>query len=285
MCPICGAEGYREMYRFEPARWIPGRVVRCDGCGTVYKIPSPTARPLTEYYDGSYADSDYWRQEEAALRALEKILGAMIANLGTSGLSLLDIGCGPGVFLVLAQRAGYEVSGLELNPELAQKARERTGAEVVVGDIATADLGGRTFDVITLLDLIEHVPDPVAILRRCRIWLKPGGHLVVYTPNHSGLIVRTAEALRRLTIGRLSGPIVEIFDCTHVVFFDDRTLRLALAKAEYRFDRTVLLKYDPTRSNQATGVAAVVLRGIEALSPLVRGQFRLLSFAAKGGEG
>ena len=281
VCPLCSDANSQELYRFQPARWIPGRVVRCSACQTIYKIPSDRTKPLAEYYDQSYAELDYWSQEQPAVRALKKVRDYIVDTLGTISLSLLDIGCGSGVFMSLAQQAGFDVTGLDLNSTLANEAHERTKAEVVVGDFMSVGLGGRRFDVVTLLDLIEHLPDPLSALKRCHELLKPGGYLVVYTPNHNSLIVRVADLLCRLTLGRVAGPISEIFDCTHVVFFDVQTLSLAMTEAGFSVAKTILLKYDPSRSNQATGISALALRGIEAVSPLINGQFRILTFAGK----
>lgn len=276
-CPLCGATEHRQLYRFEPSRWIPGRVVRCAKCRVIYKVPSDSSKILTDYYGPEYAELDYWDQEEEARRSLSKIRDC-VAETVTTG-SLLDVGCGPGLFVELAQESGFRVTGLEYNPSLAARARERTGAEIVEGDFLSSDLGGRHFDVVTLLDLIEHLADPLAALRRCRELLNPGGHLVLYTPNHASLIVRLAVMLDRVTRGRYSEPVGEIFDCTHVVFFDQRSLKQALAKTGLHARRTVLVKYDPSRSRQATGVSAQALKAIESVSPLVRGQFRILLFA------
>lgn len=280
-CPICGARGAREMYRFVPARSIPGSVVRCLGCTTMYKVLADPSKPPSAYYDDSYADSDYWTPDDASTRAFTWIRDAIARVVSPRGASLLDVGCGPGLFVEAAQARGFRVTGLELNATLAQRARERTGAEVVVGDFLATPLAGRKFDVITMLDLIEHLPDPVGALAQSAELLAPGGRLVLYTPNHSSVIVRVADLVYRATRGRLAGPVAEIFDCTHVVFFDVATLTRAVHAAGLDCVDVAMGKYDPARSNQATGASALALRGLEAISPLVDGQFRILMFAQK----
>jgi len=245
------------------------------------KVPLDSAKPLAAYYDDAYAASDYWEQEQEAASALQKIVDALTTNLPGRGLSLLDIGCGPGLFLGLAQQAGFDVTGVELNQALAEQARRRTGAEVLVGELEALNFEDRRFDVITLLDLIEHVADPIGILKRCHDLLKPGGHVVLYTPNHKSLIVRIAEMLFRSSRGRIAAPVREIFDGVHVVFFDVKSLKHALGKAGFDIAGTNLFRYDPARSGQAKGVAALMLKSIEMVSPIVRGQFRILMFGRK----
>ncbi len=275
-CPICNCSEYRELYDLERAKWIPGVVVVCRECGTTYKRLSASARPLSDYYDDNYASADYWKHEEAAGRALSRIAEMIGAPSDAGSSQLLDIGCGVGVFLRLAKERGWDVAGVDLNETLAQRARERTAAQVFVGNLLTVDFGDRRFDVITLLDLIEHLPEPVPVLKRCRQLLRHGGRLVVYTPNHRGLICRIAHALYRGTLGRVRGPVDEIFDCTHVIFFDPASLRRALEAAGFEITSTRFVKYDPSRSNQATGVVAAGLRAIEFISPFFGGEFRIV---------
>jgi 2-polyprenyl-3-methyl-5-hydroxy-6-metoxy-1,4-benzoquinol methylase len=283
VCPLCGEAGARELYRFEPALWIPGRVVRCERCSGVYKKPADDAKPIAEYYrDPRYHELDYWSYEKHAERALRRICNALVSVLAAAkGLSLLEVGCGPGQFLQLAQEAGFEVAGVELNEGNAAEARKRTGgAPVLCEDFMTAGFD-RQFDVIALLDLIEHMPDPRATLLRCYELLKPGGHVVVYTPNHGGITVKAANLLYRVSGGRIAGPVTEIFDCLHVVFFDVNSLRSTLERSDFRVVRTVLSAYDPARNGQATGVSAWGVRGLEAAGAVLFGQFRMLMFARK----
>lgn len=283
ICPLCGDPGFDEMYRFEPALWIPGRVVRCSGCGAVYKKPSAEARPLWDYYrDSKYRELHYWAFDQAAARALQRTLDAVVSVTGSPGSrSLLEIGCGTGQFLQLAQQRGFDVSGVELNAEHAAEARRRTnGGPILCGDFMIESFD-RQFDVIAMLDLIEHLPDPLAALRRSYELLKPGGHVVVYTPNHSGITPRVADLAYRVTGGAVAGPVKEIFDCLHVVFFDVASLRSALERSGFGVARLMLSPYDPSRNDQATGVSAVAVRLLESVGSVCFGQFRMLMLGRK----
>jgi 2-polyprenyl-3-methyl-5-hydroxy-6-metoxy-1,4-benzoquinol methylase len=281
ICPVCSSSRYHELYRFAQSKWIPGTVVRCAECRAIWKIPLNPEKPIAEYYDESYASSDYWAQEHEAVDALRRIRDEIVPSNGAAKKSLLDVGCGPGVFLTLAREAGFNVTGIELNAALADRARTRAKVEVLTGDLMSAQLGDRKFDVITLLDLIEHVPDPVGLLVRCREILNPGGQVVIYTPNHRGLIVRIAGILYRVSFGQVRRPVAEIFDGVHIVFFDAGSLASVMTKAGLKPVSTVMIKYDPARSGQAKGASALALRMIETVSPLVHGQFRLLMIGVK----
>jgi 2-polyprenyl-3-methyl-5-hydroxy-6-metoxy-1,4-benzoquinol methylase len=168
-----------------------------------------------------------------------------------------------------------------MNALLADRARRALGVEVMVGDITSATMGPRRFDVITAFDLLEHLLDPVGVIKRCADILAPGGHLAIYTPNHSSVIARTAALLFSISGGRIRKPVTEIFDGLHVVFFDRRTLRLSVEQAPLQIVETALIKYDPGRSKQAGTTSAAALRVLEAVSPLVNGQFRIFLIARK----
>ncbi len=102
---------------------------------------------------------------------------------GVSHGRLLDVGCGSGRFLTLMRDAGWEVQGVEPDPVSAQIARDRHGIPVTAGTLPQAAFPDRSFDAITMNHVIEHVADPLALLAECRRVLRPGGNVVVVTPN------------------------------------------------------------------------------------------------------
>ncbi|MFN8644266.1 MAG: class I SAM-dependent methyltransferase [Candidatus Binatia bacterium] len=103
------------------------------------------------------------------------------------------------------------------------------------------------FDVVTMMDLIEHVPDPAGLLAAAHRALVPGGTLVVYTPDHLAMTVRLARILSRLGVRY---PVAEIFGRNHVCFFDHRTLRGILQRAGFADIDLLLRLYDPARPGQ-----------------------------------
>ncbi len=100
---------------------------------------------------------------------------------------LLDVGCGNGTFLARAGEMGWEPIGLEPDPKAVATCRQQ-GLYVVEGILAAAPKAWlEQFDVVTLIHAIEHVPDPVADLKRCFELLRPGGTLWLALPNPQGL--------------------------------------------------------------------------------------------------
>ena len=95
---------------------------------------------------------------------------------------LLDIGCGDGAFLLTARAMGWVVEGVDFD-EVAVNAAKQKGLNVFCGGIHSFDERSNQFDVITMNHVIEHVHDPVGLLKDCYRLLKPGGRVQIETPN------------------------------------------------------------------------------------------------------
>jgi 2-polyprenyl-3-methyl-5-hydroxy-6-metoxy-1,4-benzoquinol methylase len=103
------------------------------------------------------------------------------------GGKVLDVGCGGGQLLANLQALGWEVAGLEPEPRSAAAAAHLLKVPIFEGGIETAELPPAHYDAIVMSHVIEHLPYPVAALRRCAAALKPGGRLYMLTPNTASL--------------------------------------------------------------------------------------------------
>ena len=141
------------------------QAVKCARCGTVRLDPRPPAEAMAAYYSPTtYAraesDEDTGladRLDEYNRRLADRTDRATASNAPRRAL---DVGCGDGRFLAALASLGWEVEGLETDPVAAALARKRTGGtihEVPLEDLA---LPGGTFGLISLLHVLEHVPDP-----------------------------------------------------------------------------------------------------------------------------
>jgi 2-polyprenyl-3-methyl-5-hydroxy-6-metoxy-1,4-benzoquinol methylase len=99
-----------------------------------------------------------------------------------SGGRVLDVGCGSGAFLELAVSAGWDAVGLEVDPEAVRSAQSR-GLDVRQGEIDTLLGSGERFTVITVSHVLEHVHEPLRLLKACRALLEPRGWLWLEVPN------------------------------------------------------------------------------------------------------
>lgn len=100
---------------------------------------------------------------------------------------LLDVGCGGGRLLNRMKKRGWEVEGIDFDAHATEKVTARYGIKTHVGDITQCDLTGNSFDVICMSQTIEHLYDPNSTLRECLRILKPGGFLVMTTPNAASI--------------------------------------------------------------------------------------------------
>lgn len=134
--------------------------------------------PITEWV-GKTAGILPFRKDNAG----RKVMWVDGANRGT----LLDIGCGHGKFLALMRQFGWKVMGVEPDAEAADVAREKFGIDVVTGTLEEAAFPEDHFEAVTMGHVIEHVYDPIGLLKECHRVLKPNGNLVVTTPNVESL--------------------------------------------------------------------------------------------------
>lgn len=107
---------------------------------------------------------------------------AMYLRAPAARSRVLDVGCGSGVLLARMQSLGWQVEGVEVDPGGVAAARAR-GVTVHQGQLADAKFPDSHFDAVHSAHVIEHVYNPVALLRECFRILKPGGKLVIITPN------------------------------------------------------------------------------------------------------
>jgi 2-polyprenyl-3-methyl-5-hydroxy-6-metoxy-1,4-benzoquinol methylase len=153
-----------------------------------------------------------------------------LAILGVEpGSVVLDIGAADGsVARQLAER-GCRVTGIERDPDAARIA-ERICERVIVGDVEALELpdalDGATFDVVLVLDVLEHLHDPIATLKAAAGRLGPAGRMIVSVPNVTHAAVRL-----QLLSGRFQYTDTGLLDRTHVHFFDRPGLEQLLAQA------------------------------------------------------
>lgn len=154
--------------------------------------------------------------------ALPERLRVVMEALGSPGRAL-DVGCHTGFMCQELQRRGWETQGLEANVDAAEVARS-SNIPVAVGSVedpATWELVGNRFDVILLLDILEHTYDPWSVLEMARSHLQPHGRVLITLPN-----VACWKVLRELVQRRqFVPPSTGLDDPTHIRFF---TLRDAI---------------------------------------------------------
>ncbi len=97
---------------------------------------------------------------------------------------VLELGCAHGGFVALLRWAGFDATGLELSPSVVEFARKTFDVPVFQGPVERQDIPAASLDVIALMDVLEHLPDPVSTMRHCLGLLRPDGLLLVQTPKY-----------------------------------------------------------------------------------------------------
>jgi 2-polyprenyl-3-methyl-5-hydroxy-6-metoxy-1,4-benzoquinol methylase len=194
-----------------------GTIKECLDCGLLYTSPRVKAEGLLAEYEGN-KDEEYFDQTES--RSMNAYLSlALIRRHAKSG-RLLDVGAATGFFLNAA-RPFFEVEGVEPSTWARRYAQEQLGLKIKAPTLEAARFEDGRFDVVTLLDVIEHVPDPVAVLKEIARVTKPGGILYLVTPDCES---PSAKVLG----GRWWG-----LRSAHIFYFSRATLERALAAAGF----------------------------------------------------
>jgi 2-polyprenyl-3-methyl-5-hydroxy-6-metoxy-1,4-benzoquinol methylase len=231
-CLLCGGERFAPQFPGADAAAAPARpaepyrithserrlvhaIVRCTACGMVTLPQGMAAADYAEAEDPYYLD-----------QAEERIANARdLLALVPPGGRLLEVGCACGFLLVAAREKGFEVRGVEMSVWASDYARRAFGLEVTTGRLETLDLPAAGCDVVVLADVIEHLPDPRDTVRRVRELLRPGGRLLVLTPD-------IGSAAARLAGRRWWGLLDD-----HYFYFSRRTLRRLLEEEGYAIER------------------------------------------------
>lgn len=177
-------------------------VYTCPSCGLKStKLTVPYAQFVKEFYSAGYftgvssrgAYSNYGADKPYITRTMRKFIAALKASdgsLATTAPRLLDIGCAYGYFVELAIRAGYDAYGIDPSTHAAAKAKARLNGRIAEGTIGSVKFPGNHFDVITMLDVVEHLSDPRADLRRAAQLLAPDGRILIATGDTESLAAR-----------------------------------------------------------------------------------------------
>ena len=154
---------------------------------------------------------------------------------------VLEVGCGHGSFVALMQQAGYKATGVELSPWVVDYARKTFNIDVRMGPVESLGFSHGSFDVIVLMDVLEHLSDPVAMISHCINLLKDNGFLLIQTPkfkeqlSHNDLIDQGDLFLEMLIPDE------------HIYLFSERSAKalFKLLGAEYvYFEPAIFSHYD-----------------------------------------
>lgn len=230
-CPVCNNENSKYLFSVKA-----GSLIQCINCHLIYYTPQPSIKELEEFYN-----SESYRREfsESLMSGTEFAFNRYSqfeqvirkyrpSTLDKTERKLLDIGCGTGDFLAVAESQHWQVTGIEISPKAAQHAQIKIKGNILIGDLLSLDLPDNTYDSITLYHVIEHLIDPITFLNRIYQLLKPNGILFVETPNIGGIGFKLAGK----NWSHLIPP-------EHIIYFNPSSLRFALKETHFENIQTL----------------------------------------------
>ena len=153
-------------------------LVECPQCGVIHFSPLPTVSQLEAFYSSTYYDFDRSREEGKGMAFARRL------NRWKTKGKFLDVGCATGFFISgIRDHSGWEVYGTDFGESAVRFARETLNLEVRQGDLSDAGFPDAMFDYVHVNNVLEHVLDPVSLLRECKRVLKPDGIFFLSVPN------------------------------------------------------------------------------------------------------
>ncbi len=228
-CPLCGSRA-RQLV-------TDGRqftLCACSGCGVHFRLFDGAAGHQTDHFVqvemGLYLRSVQVVRE----RSYQQLLDAVQAFV--TGGRWLDIGCSFGWLLDYVHARGFEPQGIEPSPGAAGIARDK-GLPVEVGEYPRTLPPAPPYQVISFMDVLEHLPDPRMILKNVKTHLASAGVLVVQLPDRECLMYQTALWMFKLSGGRLAMPLKRLYldglDFPHVYYYSSKSLQAMLVRNEF----------------------------------------------------
>ena len=216
-CPVCGSGELRDLF---------AGIQECQHCQLAFVNP---LRP----YRGEHESREYFLNDYLRLHAANRdnSLAERRAHMAEmrryfqlpEHARLLDVGCALGFMLQEAKAAGWEAIGIETSGFAAEYASQHTECQVYQGTLQQVALPSESFDVVTLMDVLEHIAEPLDLMREIYRVLRPGGIVYVVTPNFGSFFVR------------LYGPqSYAVWPDQHVVYFRRGSIKQLLLMCGFR---------------------------------------------------
>ena len=233
-CGFCDGQSAFTRYDFGSHR-----ILRCRSCTFMWLDPQPAVAELHEVYGMDYYrnerffdagnetlygyydyESERFVKQQDHQRVMDRIT-SFLEPASANGRRFLDIGCGLGHLLDVAHERGFDVAGIDYNRAAIEWIARKYRFSAVCGDFMSYD--GELCDVITMMDVIEHLPHPFVALSKAASLTRPGGIFVLSTMDSDSFV------------SRLLGERLEDFRRTreHLYFFNRRTIRASLERAGF----------------------------------------------------
>jgi glycosyltransferase involved in cell wall biosynthesis/SAM-dependent methyltransferase len=173
-CPLCERAKKKLEYEFTRS----GRIMKCAECGMIYSTTPPPRQQMPPAFTDT--PESYLANARDRLSILARIAGREDGKL-------LDVGCYNGHFSNAAKQLGYDVTSVEPDIQAANDAKNQYDLDIIIGEFENVSLPKADFDIVSFIQVFEHLLDPPAAMRRVREVLKPGGYLLVELPAYDAV--------------------------------------------------------------------------------------------------
>ena len=229
-------------------------IVRCVDCGMTSSRPQAPPTRIVENY-AAMVDDDYLTEQQGRRELFRWVIGRLDEYL-LPGRRLFEVGSNVGLFLSVAEEAGWDAKGVEPSHWAVATGRRLFGVDLVQGTAETLEADPGSRDAVVMLDVLEHLVDPLGTLRRLRGVLDDEGMLALSTVNVAGLHAR------------LRGGGWPWFIRPHLHYFTAETLDMMLHRAGFKMvewrvvPRTFHASYIAGRAASSHGLAGRAAQGL-----------------------
>lgn len=173
-CPLCNSQKNTVYYSGVPT------IFKCKICSFVYQDKNTIILNYEDSYNLDFLNKSEWMYP-SRFNAFSDIINRI--PIQTTKNIILDIGCGDGQFLYLCKQKGYDISGVEYDKNLSSYANHKLNNCVLSGAYSKSMFPENTFDVVSLIQVLEHIPDPKYVIEIIRYHLKPDGIVIIEVPS------------------------------------------------------------------------------------------------------
>ncbi len=208
------------------------RVVRCVGCGLMYANPMPF--PDEDQIQKNFGDigSYFPSSEEERLEFYDGILRGIERYSQVKG-KLLDVGCGRGELVYMAQRGGWNAVGVDVSEGFVRHAKEKFHIDARAGELEKMRFAAESFDAVSLVSVLQCSHHPRLLLQEINRILKKGGVLFIETTNYDGLLYILGDIFYRLMGQRKTTRLSPVSPAYEVYGFSSRSLREILLRTGF----------------------------------------------------
>ncbi len=223
-CILCSSTKKRNLYTINKYT-----VVSCDNCSLIFIVPWPSKKELEKLY-GNYTFETGFLMEHLIRTDAKRTL-KIIKKLGYKNSALLDIGCGAGFLLDEARKNGFDTIGVDTGKVAIDYAKKELKLNVMRKDFHEFTTK-KKFQIITLIQVIEHITNPYPMLNKTKSLLDTNGIVCIATPNIDSWLYRVLKK----RFNYLIPP-------EHVIYYSPKTLKLLLEKVGFTVIKTITYGY------------------------------------------